>query len=77
MNDAIIPIAGNVTPISTPKTIAEPIKPSATPNHCFHPTCSLRKGPASAFVKMGCIVTIKAVMPVGISFDTEKKTPPK
>ena len=77
MNEAIIPIVGRVTPISTPRTNAEPINPKATPNHCFHPTCSLRKGPAKAFVKIGCIVTISAVMPVGIPFDIEKKTPPK
>ena len=36
-----------------------------------------RKGPAKAFVKIGCIVTISAVMPVGIPFEIEKKTPPK
>ena len=73
MNEAIIPIVGRVPPTSTPRTNAEPINPKATPNHCFHPTCSLRKGPAKAFVKIGCIVTISAVMPVGIPFDIEKK----
>ena len=77
MNDAIIPIVGNVTPISTPKTIADPIKPKITPSHCFQPTYSLRKGPARAFVRTGCIVTISAVMPVGIPFEMEKNTPPK
>ena len=77
MNEAIIPIVGRAPPISTPNTSAEPINPRATPIHCFHPTCSLRKGPAKAFVKIGCIVTISAVMPVGIPFEMEKKTPPR
>ena len=77
MSDEIIPMIGNVTPTSTPKTITDPIKPKITPNHCFQPTYSLRKVPASAFVKIGCMVTIKAVIPVGMSLDTEKKTPPK
>ena len=48
INAAIIPIVGRVSPISTPKTKAEPTNPKATPNHCFQPTCSLRKGPAKA-----------------------------
>ena len=77
MNEATIPIVGRAPPISTPNTNADPINPRATPIHCFQPTCSLRKGPAKAFVKIGCIVTISAVMPVGMPFEIEKKTPPK
>ena len=77
MKEAIIPIVGRAPPISTPNTNADPRNPRATTIHCLHPTCSLRKGQDKAFVKIGCIVTISAVMPVGIPFDIEKKTPPK
>ena len=77
MNEAIIPIVGRAPPTSTPNTKADPINPRATPIHCFHPTCSLSKGPAKAFVKIGCIVTISAVIPVVIPFEMEKNTPPK
>ena len=44
MNEATIPIVGRAPPISTPNTNADPINPRATPIHCFHPTCSLKKG---------------------------------
>ena len=62
MNEAIIPTVGRTPPISTPNTNADPINPRATPIHCFHPTCSLRKGPAKAFVKIGCIVTMQPIL---------------
>ena len=77
MKEAIIPMVGRVPPISKPNTNADPINHKTTPIHCFQPTCSFRKGPDKAFVKIGCIVTISAVMPVGIPFEIEKKTPPK
>ena len=77
MKEAIIPMVGRVPPISTPNNNAAPINHKTTHIHCFQPTCSLRNGPAKAFVKIGCIVTISAVMPVGIPFEIEKKTPPK
>ena len=57
--------------------IMTPTKPIKIADHRFQPTYSLRKGPAKAFVKIGCIVTISAVIPVGIPFEMEKKTPPK
>ena len=76
-NEDIIPIVGNVFPISKPKTKAAPIKPNRTPIHCFHVTFSFKIGPANAFVKIGWRVTINAAMPVGKPFDTEKKTPPR
>ena len=55
----------------------EPIKPNNIPIHCFLETSSFKIGPAKALVKIGCRVTIKAVIPVGIPFDIAKKTPPK
>ena len=74
---ANIPIDGNFEPTSKPKTIEAPKKPSKTPTHCFQVTFSFNKGPAKAFVKIGWRVTIKAAIPVGSPFDTEKKTPPR
>ena len=71
--DAKIPIIGNVLPTSYPKTKHAPKNPKITPIHCFHVTFSLSIGPASAFVNIGWSVTIKAAMPVGKPFETEKK----
>ena len=34
-------------------------------------------GPLNALVKIGCSVTIKAAIPVGIPIEIEKNTPPK
>ena len=71
IKDAIIPIKGRLSPKSKPKTIAAPTKPSTTPSHCLQPTFSFKIGPANAFVSIGCIVTINAVIPVGIPSETE------
>ena len=74
---AKIPIVGRFEPISKPKTKIAPRKPSNTPLHCFNVIFSLSRGPAKILVRIGCKVTIKAVIPVGTPFEIEKKTPPK
>ena len=74
---AKIPITGNVVPTSKPKTKAAPTNPRTTPIHCFQVTFSFNIGPAKAFVNIGWRVTIKAAIPVGKPFETEKKTPPR
>ena len=71
INDAIMPTKGKSPPKSKPKTIAAPLKPSRTPTHCLHPTFSFNIGPANALVRIGCIVTISAVIPVGTPSETE------
>ena len=80
-NKAIIvatnPIIGMLEPMSNPKTNAAPVKPSKTPTHCLRETFSSKMGPLKAFVRIGCNVTIRAAIPVGIPFEIEKKTPPK
>ena len=70
-NDAMIPIDGRASPKSKPRTIAAPLKPNSTPTHCLHPTFSFNIGPANAFVSIGCIVTMSAVIPVGTPSETE------
>jgi len=71
INDAMIPTEGKLSPKSKPRTIAAPVNQSITPTHCLQPTFSFKIGPANAFVRIGCIVTIRAVIPVGIPRETE------
>jgi len=77
IKDEITPIVGKLEPISEPKTRAAPEKPNKIPVHCLKDTFSFKIGVAKALVKIGCKVTIRATVPVGMSFETEKKTPPK
>ena len=69
--EAITPITGRLIPISKPKTKAAPKKPSITPVHCLRDTFSFKNLPAQALVKIGCNVTIKAAIPVGIPIEIE------
>ena len=68
---AINPNKGISCPTSNPKTSAAPINPSNTPIHCFRVTFSPRIGPLNALVKIGCNVTIRAAIPVGIPIEIE------
>ena len=70
-------MTGKFELISIPKTKAAPIKPRKTPIYCLKEIFSFKKGPARILVNIGCSVTIKAAIPVGIPFDIEKNTPPK
>ena len=69
--EAITPITGRLVPISKPKTNTAPKKPSITPIHCLNETFSFKNLPAKALVNIGCKVTIKAAIPVGITIETE------
>ena len=71
INADIIPIVGSVFPISKPITRLAPTKPKITPNHLFNVIFSFNKGPASALVKTGWSVTIKAAIPVGSPIEIE------
>ena len=68
---AIIPVNGNEVPISKPITKLAPIKPKKTPSHLLKVIFSFNKGPANAFVKTGCRVTINAAIPVGNPIEIE------
>ena len=65
------PNNGIFEPISKPKTNEAPKNPNKTPIHCFIDTFSFSIGPLNMFVKIGCSVTIKAAMPVGIPIEIE------
>ena len=68
---ASTPAAGNVFPISKPITKLAPINPKKTPNHFFQVIFSFKMGPAKAFVRTGCKVTINAAIPVGSPIEIE------
>ena len=61
----------SVFPISKPITKLAPINPKKTPNHFFQVIFSFKMGPANAFVKTGCKVTINAAIPVGRPIEIE------
>ena len=68
---AIIPSNGKDLPISKPITKVAPTNPNKTPTHFFHVIFSFKIGPAKAFVRTGCSVTIKAAIPVGKPIEIE------
>ena len=68
---AITPSNGNDSPISKPITKAAPRNPNKTPSHFFNVIFSFKIGPAKAFVRTGCSVTIKAAILVGRPIEIE------
>jgi len=71
INDDTTPMIGRLEPTSNPKTNTAPANPSTTPTHCLKETSSFKNFPAKALVKIGCKVTINAVIPVGIPIEIE------
>lgn len=54
----------SAAPASADVTTATPVTPRASPAHCVRVTRVPRRGPASAPVTRGCVLSMRAVVPV-------------